>query len=320
MKLYYKTKLGKLYQGDAVDAAKLKEEAQCLITSPPYWGQRNYGVDSQLGIEDSPESYIKHLANIIESVGSIVKNTGIIWVNIGDTYKASGSVVIKQEFTNAHGKKVEETYIKPQNNKHEYIQPKSLVGIPWRFAFEMQKRKWLIRQENIWYKRNPQPESVKDRLTNAHEHIFMFTKTQKYFFNHKASLEKTSGKIYGVSNKLHGGSSKYVEQTMMRKGSKQCYYTAEDGTKLRHGRDVWEIPLKPNKHSHIAPFPLQLVKKCIRISTKENDVVIDPFIGSGTTAIAAEMLNRRWIGIELKTEYCEIIKKRLQSKMNTLFV
>ena len=259
---------------------KLKELqsdcVQCIVTSPPYWGLRDYDNDEQLGQEDTPEEFVFNLAEIFEESKRVLKDDGTAWINIGDTYfGAKGGAWIGDNSITTEETGSEYRIKKKAPPKHSYLKTKDLVGVPWKFAFEMQKRGWYLRQDIIWHKPVPMPESVNDRLQKSHEHIFLFSKKKNYYFDAMAIAKKSI-----------------------------------DGDRLVRLQDVWNIPTSNYQGAHFAVFPQKLPELCIKAGTKEGDVVLDPFMGSGTTAYVAQRLSRKWIGIELNPEYAKIIKER----------
>ena len=249
---------------------------QSVITSPPYWGLRNYDNENQLGQEDTPEEFVSKLVDIFSEIKKVLKDDGTVWVNIGDTYfGAKGGHFDSDNSITTDNTGIEYRMKRQAPPKHEYLKVKDLVGVPWMFAVAMQKRGWYLRQDIIWHKPVPMPEAVNDRLQKSHEHIFLFSKKKKYYFNTEA---------IGVDRK------------------------EGEGWVRRH--DVWDIPTSHFQGAHFAVFPEKLPELCIKASTKENDIVLDPFMGSGTTAYVAQRLSRRWVGIELNPEYVKIINKR----------
>ena len=259
---------------------KLKELqsdcVQCIVTSPPYWGLRDYDNDEQLGQEDTPEEFVFNLAEIFEESKRVLKDDGTAWINIGDTYfGAKGGAWIGDNSITTEETGSEYRIKKKAPPKHSYLKTKDLVGVPWKFAFEMQKRGWYLRQDIIWHKPVPMPESVNDRLQKSHEHIFLFSKKKNYYFDAMAIAKKSI-----------------------------------DGDRLVRLQDVWNIPTSNYQGAHFAVFPQKLPELCIKAGTKEGDVVLDPFMGSGTTAYVAQRLSRKWIGIELNPDYIKIIEER----------
>ena len=249
---------------------------QSVITSPPYWGLRNYDNENQLGQEDTPEEFVSKLVDIFSEIKKVLKDDGTVWVNIGDTYfGAKGGHFDSDNSITTDSTGIEYRMKRQAPPKHEYLKVKDLVGVPWMFAVAMQKQGWYLRQDIIWHKPVPMPEAVNDRLQKSHEHIFLFSKKKNYYFNTEA---------IGVDRK------------------------EGEGWVRRH--DVWDIPTSHFQGAHFAVFPEKLPELCFKASTKENDIVLDPFMGSGTTAYVAQRLSRRWVGIELNPEYVKIINKR----------
>lgn len=272
--------LAEVIVGNALQTLKNLPDAsvQTVVTSPPYWGLRDYGDDEQLGLEKSPFDFIENLCKVFDEIWRVVKDDGTIWVNLGDSYYN-----------------------------------KSLAGIPFRFAFAMQERGWFLRQDIIWHKPNVMPESVTDRCTKSHEYIFLLTKSSKYFYDNKAILEPVSEislkrSEYGwdsdrpsTKNASMGGTGIHTEQMGTR-------FVNPEG---RNKRSVWTVTAKGYKEAHFAVYPPELIEPCILAGSKEGDTVLDPFSGSGTTGEVALKHNRNYIGLELNPEYAEISRKRL---------
>ena len=259
---------------------KLKElpsnHVQCIVTSPPYWGLRDYDNDEQLGQEDTPEKFVSNLADIFEEGMRVLRDDGTAWINIGDTYfGAKGGAWVGDNSITTEETGSEYRIKKKAPPKHVYLKTKDLVGVPWKFAIEMQKRGWYLRQDIIWHKPVPMPESVNDRLQKSHEHIFLFSKKKNYYFDAMAIARPSV-----------------------------------EGDRLVRLQDVWNIPTSNYQGAHFAVFPEKLPELCIKAGTKEGDAVLDPFMGSGTTAYVSQRLSRKWIGIELNPEYVKIIKER----------
>lgn len=372
---YFKDKFGVLYQGDVLEELKKlpDESVNMCVTSPPYWGLRDYGtaewvegdincdhieqyrnplkcahsgnisnkkpnleenqtasldglkqfkkicgkcgarrIDKQIGIEDTPEEYINKLVEIFREVRRILKKDGILWLNIGDSYWASGcepsgnfGVNNNQRQNNSKGR----YYIKSA------YKAKDLVGIPWMLAFALRVDGWWLRQDIIWAKKNPMPESVKDRCTKSHEYIFLLSKSKKYYYDHEAIKEpaETDKKtFYAKLNK------KEHKRTVLNDISKRIVsgFNNMKYSLLKNKRSVWHIATKPFKGAHFAVFPEELIKPCILAGCPEGGIVLDLFMGSGTTAVVSENLNRNWVGIELNKEYCELIKKRVEKNQD----
>ena len=271
------------------------KKIQTIVTSPPYWGLRDYGIESvdwndgwqgNLGDEDTPEDFVEHLCTLFDKAYHLLKDDGTVWVNLGDTYFGAkgghwdGGNSITSEMTGENYR-----IHRKAPPKHEYIKTKDLVGIPWKFAFAMQKRGWYLRQDIIWQKPNPMPEAVTDRCVKSHEYIFLFSKKPKYYFDHEAIQETAIG----------------------------------DSQEKKNRRSVWSIKLKPFSGAHFAVYPRELPKMCIEASTKKGDIVLDIFGGSGTTGEVAETLGREYILIEINKEYVEVMKDRLNIEQQSLF-
>ena len=313
-------KLNHIYQGDVIDRLKDLNDGsvQCVVTSPPYWGLRDYGVDNQLGLEETPEEFVENLVKVFREVRRVLKNDGTVWLNLGDSYSGSG----KGTAGNL-GKKYNERHLEHKTGGiiPKGLKPKDLVGIPWRVAFALQSDGWYLRQDIIWHKPNPMPESVTDRCTKAHEYIFLLSKSAKYFYDADAISEKA--KYYNITgmdatgykdahsfngkhkNLMDKGQSIYSMHVKRSKGEGE-----PDTEGKRNKRSVWKINTKPYKEAHFATFPEELPTLCIKAGSKKEDVVLDPFFGSGTTGWVAQRLGRAWIGIELNPEYIKIAEKR----------
>ena len=267
-----------ILQGDCTkNAQKLNPKSiQTVVTSPPYWGLRNYDNEDQLGQESTPEAFVSKLVHLFNIIRESLKDDGTVWVNIGDTYFGAkgGHFDSKNSITNNEtGAEYRQHRKAPP--KHTYLKTGDLSGVPWMFAREMQKDGWYLKQDIIWYKPNPMPEAVNNRCVKSHEYIFLFTKKQQYYFDAES-----------ISVPSIEGTSK------VRKSS------------------VWKFNTASFSEAHFAVFPDELPALCIKAGSKEGDIVLDPFMGSGTTAIVAQKLGRRWIGIELNPKYIEIIKRR----------
>jgi len=372
----------------------------CCITSPPYYGLRDYGtakwvggntdckhiikcdgyaagikqktnhgslrtakdvcptcgavrIDSQIGLEETPEAYIEQLVGVFMEVYRVLKPTGTLWLNIGDSYWGgkgySGSSAgiyqyerrkegktITPECSNIGGKGT----IRPTDRKHEYIKAKDLIGIPWMLAFELRRAGFYLRQDIIWHKPNPMPESVKDRCTKSHEHIFLLAKSATYYFDNEAILEPAA--YDGRKDTTFKGSDKYSDsptglnvQSFAAKGHERWpnkirgFKEKDEQTGLtpshhgssistypaRNKRDVWSVCTKAEKESHFAVFPDSLIVDCVKAGCPENGIVLDPFMGSGTTAVVARKLNRNYIGFELNSKYVKIAERKIYNQL-----
>lgn len=306
----------KLMCGDAIEQLhKLKDKSiNTCVTSPPYYGLRDYGIDGQLGLEETPEEYINRLVEVFREVKRVLRDDGILWVNIGDSYNASG-----------HGRKADGSIkfssksTKQAANSGSYAgthkktvvdscKPKDLIGIPWMLAFALRADGWYLRQDIIWAKNNPMPESVKDRCTRSHEYIFMLTKSKKYWFDHEAIQEPTVTYDNYTRDRDNTKMNNTPGRTRMG-GLRGNQY------KTRNKRDVWNVSVCSSvKEAHFAVFPKELIEPCILAGCPENGWVLDPFSGSGTSGIVAVNNNKNYIGIELNPEYIEITKRRVEKE------
>tara|TARA_R100001082_G_scaffold1404_3_gene1229 strand:+ start:23259 stop:24338 length:1080 start_codon:yes stop_codon:yes gene_type:complete len=346
----------KILQGNCLD--KLKElpdqSINTCITSPPYWGLRDYGTaeweggdencdhlvgrferpvsekqksnkasaghqakkncpkcgavrkDKQLGMEDTPEEFVENLVRVFREVKRVLRDDGTVWLNLGDSYSSGGRTTTTNQ-TLRGDKDYGVTRPKPSKG----IKPKDLIGIPWRVALALQQDGWYLRQDIIWHKPNPMPESVRDRCTKAHEYIFLLSKSPKYYFDNEAIKEdsKTEGSVH--VHKEGNKAEEYVKQGLVTRPAKTYVTPAK-----RNKRSVWTVTTKPFKGAHFATFPMDLIEPCVLAGCPENGTVLDPFGGSGTTGIVANSHNRKAVLIELNTEYIEIARKRIEEQGN----
>lgn len=300
-----------ILHGDALEKIKLIKDksVDCIVTSPPYWQLRDYGVVGQLGLEDTVEEYIKKLLDIFDECWRVLKDTGTVFINMGDTYSNVNSKFIS-------GSNNKNYYIdnqKAKTRRKSDIRRKSKMMIPERFVIAMIERGWILRNEIIWHKPNVVPEAVQDRFTNDFEKIYFFTKNQKYFFEkqYEAFAEKTltafkDGIMPTGKKKMLGAGESRTGMREVNKPWKAVY-----NEKGRNMRTVWKIATKGIPEAHFATFPEELVKRCLLSGCPENGIVLDLFLGSGTTLKVAKRLNRNGIGIELNQEYIQIAKKRI---------
>ena len=321
MKPYFETARGQLFYGDSLKRLSgiESESAQCCITSPPYWGLRNYGVDGQLGLEKTPEEYVSKMVEIFREVRRVLRKDGTLWLNLGDSYathsaKRSGQFgkEIKKGFDD-----ISTTDFKSKGAKSIGLKEKDLCGIPWRVAFALQSDVWYLRQDIIWHKPNPMPESVTDRCTKAHEYIFLMSKAARYCYNNKAIAEKSV--CFSSDKRSEFGRTPHKSGKSIMKESQYAINGvgySKDGT--RNKRSVWTVPTKPYKEAHFATFPPALILPCILAGTAENQTILDPFMGAGTVASVCEKYNRNWIGIELNKEYCQLTKTRIINETRQL--
>ena len=305
----------KVLYGDALEKLKMlpDESINCCVTSPPYYALRDYGVEGQIGLEPSSEEYIQRLVAIFHEVYRVLRSDGTLWLNIADTYAGSGKGAWKNK------EKQKEVYVldpgsTPTKIKtvRNSIKAKDLIGIPWMLAFALRADGWYLRQDIIWYKPNCMPESVKDRCTKSHEYIFLLSKSPYYYFDYQVIQEPM---VSSDNTSPRGSKGTYTPNAGRRK-TKQI---SQDKTKqaniknLRRKRDVWSVSTKGYKDAHFATFPPKLIKPCILAGCPIGGTVLDPFLGSGTTAEVAEKLGRNCIGIELNKEYKPLIENRISN-------
>jgi DNA modification methylase len=364
-----------IIQGDCI--TKLKElpdeSVNCCITSPPYWGLRDYGtakweggsaecdhietlnkhggqradrnqegykkfyqnicgkcgakrIDLQLGLEKTPEECVKNMVEVFREVKRVLKKEGTLWLNLGDSYWGGGnnrgnkSPISDKQNSNT-GATGQCAYHQKNIGKHETIKPKDLVGIPWMTAFALRADGWYLRQDIIWHKPNPMPESVRDRCTKAHEYVFLMSKNKKYYYDNEAIKESSK------DPESHRGRNQRSAMTNESKNKLKEYGATRSGFKnikqgktypKRNKRSVWKIATKPFKEAHFATFPEKLIEPMVKAGCPKGGTVLDPFFGSGTVGVVAKKLNRKYIGIELNPEYIKIAKKRINEN-RTLF-
>lgn len=350
---------------------------QCCVTSPPYWGLRDYGtatwdggdpscdhqgkpmatranvnkntgtgndvknteirefyrdicgkcgakrIDSQIGLEQTPDEYVEQMVAVFRQVHRVLRDDGTLWLNLGDSYSAMRDSKARPDTLRGDGTGTavgSAANRNPANLKAAGLKHKDLVGIPWRVAFALQADGWYLRQDIIWHKPNPMPESVTDRCTKAHEYIFLLSKSPKYFYDDKAIREpnadpKRTNYKPGKRAYAEGNTTQLPGSRTRRNDGFQAY---ADG-KIPNGRNkrsVWTVTTKPFRGAHFATFPPQLIEPCILAGSKPGDTILDPFFGAGTTGLVAQRHNRNWIGCELNPEYAEIARKRLETEQN----
>jgi DNA modification methylase len=293
--------------GDNRQALKELPDAsvQTVVTSPPYWGLRDYGHDNQIGLEQSPEDFIEQLCIVFDEVWRVLKDDGTIWVNLGDSYAGSGAGGGGNRKGNEHGQ--HDAFVEiGRPATPNGLKAKDLVGIPWRFAFAMQARGWYLRSDIIWHKPNPMPESVTDRPTKSHEYIFLMTKSPRYYYDHEAIKEDA---IWAEEKRAGKGRLHYDGKRQGEKGTGQENFVSIVDKKNK--RSVWSVNVKGYKEAHFATYPTELIEPCILAGSKENDTVLDPFSGSGTTGEVALKHGRNYIGLELNADYAAISEKRI---------
>jgi len=287
--------------------SQFDEKSRCCITSPPYYGLRDYGGESnQIGLEQTPEEYIQEMVNVFRLVRDNLTDDGTLWLNIGDSYYnyRKDGCIPKQTFSNSRQDLPKTT--PRRSNKHEGLKDKDLIGIPWMLAFALRADGWYLRQDIIWHKPNPMPESVRDRCTKAHEYIFLMTKQRNYYYDNEAIKEKAVGERWGGNKPINMNNTKDTDNQFsgLTRPRKMVY-------EKRNKRSVWTVNKKPYKGAHFAVYPPELIEPCILAGSEKGDIILDPFMGSGTTAAVAKSLGRDYIGCELHEDYGKLIKKRV---------
>ena len=291
--------------GNCLDTLKtLKDKSvNCCVTSPPYFGLRDYGNDNQIGLESSPEEYVNNLVKVFREVKRVLKDDGTLWLNLGDSYAGSGKGGNNKKWDHSQGIKSQVVY--------EGLKAKDLIGIPWRVAFALQQDGWYLRQDIIWHKPNPMPESVRDRCTKSHEYIFLLSKNKKYYYDNE--IIKEPAKDWGTRDRKNGKYHNEGTGLNPHTGLTKSY-------KKKNKRSVWSVTTKPYREAHFATYPVKLIKPCILAGCPIGGTVLDPFGGAGTTALAANQNNRNAILCELNESYVDIIKHRLSSLQISLNV
>jgi DNA modification methylase len=283
-------------------------KAQTCVTSPPYYGLRDYGHEGQIGLEETPEEYIKAMVEVFRCVWDVLEDDGTLWLNIGDSYynyrPGKGQALVRQSVSN-NSQDLPQVCAR-RGNKLDGLKEKDLIGIPWMLAFALRADGWYLRQDIIWHKPNPMPESVQDRCTKAHEYIFLLSKSQKYYFDHESIKEQAKVSSEGI----RFGGSKYNDNDDPKHATKSGNVSKE--YEKANKRSVWTVSTKPYKGAHFAVFPADLIEPCILAGAPIGGIVLDPFMGSGTTAQVAEHLGRKYLGCELNPDYKTLQENRIR--------
>lgn len=295
--------------------AALGFRAQMCVTSPPYFGLRDYGHSGQLGLEKTPDEYVASMVEVFRCVRDLLADDGVLWLNLGDSYAGyhgNKNSEIPTSSTNGWTNGYNENKRAGGKPQDIGLKPKDLIGIPWRVAFALQADGWYLRQDIIWSKPNPMPESVTDRCTKAHEYIFMLSKSARYYYDSEAVKEPAVG---GTSR---GNGQRLAEQAISRTGgiisggtAKSTLGTSADETRNR--RSVWNVATRPYKGAHFATYPPALIEPCVLATSRPDNIVLDPFMGSGTTAQVALQHGRQYMGCELNPEYEGLQRERISS-------
>jgi DNA modification methylase len=305
---------------------------QTCVTSPPYWGLRDYGHAGQIGLEATPDEYVHGMVEVFGLVRELLNDDGTLWLNLGDSYCSTapgtmGDKLNQRGILAGVSDRRAEGSRKPRPNTPDGLKPKDLVGIPWRVAFALQADGWYLRSDIIWHKPNPMPESVTDRPTKSHEYIFLLSKSERYYYDHKAIQEPAaeaslsrwaqdvesqagSNRVPGKTNgpmRAVGGPVVHGNKPGRSDGGAACN---KPGQESRNKRTVWTVTTQPYSGAHFATYPSELIEPCILAGSRAGDLVLDPFLGSGTTGEVSERLGRKWIGCELNEAYAPLQKER----------
>lgn len=337
-----------LIQADARHIPLRDGCVQCVVTSPPYWGQRDYRVAGQLGLQTTPDVFVSQLCDVFDEVKRVLKADGTVWVNLGDSFqnaKGAGGVDPKQG-QRRHG-------LRPQDCAVPGLKAKDIVGIPWMFAFECRRRGWYLRRDIIWakglsfcesYSGSVMPEAARDRPSTSHEYVFLLTKSRRYYYDREAIQEPASlalnaqieqgyhgqatkdydaagaqdpsavkariiaGKRRGAHPRGHGVNPKAASSADGSRQNASFSAAVKNVVEFRNARSVWAIPTKGYEGAHFATFPEALAQPCILAGSRPGDLIFDPFIGSGTVGAVAERLDRRWVGTDLT--YQQLSRRR----------
>ena len=284
------------------------------ITSPPFYALRDYQEENQIGLEKPPDEYVEELVKVFREVKRVLREDGNLWLNLGDTYSSHKDCKsISQTLSIGTGSEQAHVIDKGRSAsrdskmlKEQGLKNKELIGIPWKVAFALREDGWYLRQDIIWSKKNSMPESVKDRCTKSHEYIFLMTKNPTYYYDNEAIKEKAVGERWGGNTPINMGNTKYTDNQFsgLTRERKMVY-------DKKNKRSVWKVNCKPYRGAHFAVYPPELIEPCILAGSEKGDIVLDPFMGSGTTAMVAKSLGRDYNGCELHEDYCNLIQKRV---------
>jgi DNA modification methylase len=321
-----------ILQGDCLQMLKTLEAGtvQTCVTSPPYYGLRDYGVDGQIGLEETPEAYVEKLVQVFREVRRVLADDGTLWLNLGDSYAGGGNyrginseaTLSEKQRSNGGARGVSQLLVAKNTPG---CKPKDLIGIPWMVAFALRADGWSLRSDIIWAKPNPMPESVTDRPTKSHEYIFLMSKSAQYYYDHEAvrepqtesSRERAAYGWNGRTDDHSNGARTGSTFKRMAESGEPIGTIPEDG--FRNKRDVWTVTTKPYSGAHFATFPPDLIEPCILAGSREGDTVLDPFNGSGTTGAVSIKHHRNYIGCELNPAYVELTNKRFAKVQPVLF-
>jgi DNA modification methylase len=326
-------KLNTIHIGDCLEVLKTipGKSIDCCVTSPPYFGLRDYGHEEQIGNEGIPEEFVLRLVTIFNEVSRVLKDEGTLWLNLGDSYASGPKNRTPEQATRLSnlngGLKTQLQSLVKKNSVTGNLKPKDLIGVPWMVAFALRSSGWYLRQDIVWHKPNPMPESVTDRCTKSHEYIFLMSKSIKYYYDHEAikteskdplddirRIEAQTWDNKNTPDRLRNGfRPKKISHFGNRNGELNGLHSGNHyfGLEKANKRSVWTVNTKPYSDAHFATFPEDLIVDCIKAGCPEGGIVLDPFMGAGTTALVARKLNRNFIGIELNPVYVKLANRRL---------
>ena len=295
------------------------ESVNCCVTSPPYYALRDYGLDAQIGREDTPEEYIERLVAVFHELKRVLRSDGTFWLNIADTYCGTGHKGYYADPKNPKGRNGQQT---AKNARVPGCKQKDLIGIPWLLAFALRADGWYLRSDIIWQKPNCLPEAVKDRPTKSYEHIFLLSKSPHYYYDAAAISEPVAPVTVERNKRAVSDRTKYAKGVGGAKP--QALFLPRSHSDMptkRNKRDVWSVSTNSHRgYGHFAMYPERLIEPCILAGSPEQGLVLDPFFGSGTTGAVCKRLSRRYLGIELNPEYCETAKTRIQQTKEELYL
>jgi len=306
--------INKIYEGDCLEVLKTFPDNcfDCCITSPPYFGLRDYQMGAQIGLEETPELYVLKMVEVFTEVKRVLKKEGTLWINLGDSYAGGagrwGGKDNLTGFQAANQGSLTQIDV-AKKWKHDTIKPKDLIGIPWMIAFALRSIGYYLRQDIIWSKPNPMPESVTDRCTKSHEYIFLLSKSGKYYYDAESIKSKA---IEEWGSRLERESKKSFPD-QLKNGIRSG--VTLDSNDNANKRSVWTVTTRPYSDAHFATFPERLITDMIKAGCPESGIILDPFMGAGTTGLVARKLHRNFIGIELNPAYIKIANKRLNKEL-----
>jgi DNA modification methylase len=286
--------------GDATNTLKTlaDKSVNCVVTSPPYFNLRDYGIDGQIGLDDTPQAYIARLIAVFDEIKRVLRDDGTVWVNLGDTY-GTGTKAPRQQGSRGLGFNQQFAQDAVARAGGE---AKQLLGIPWRFAFAMQDSGWILRSDIIWHKPSCMPESVKDRPTKAHEYLFLFAKQGRYYYDHEAIAEKITYNVVNLNTPKNANTQQNPSTYILG---------ANANLTSRNKRTVWSITHEGYNGAHFATMPIELAKNCVLAGCPKDGIVMDPFMGAGTVGLVAKRLDRHYVGIELNPSYAQLAQERI---------